>query len=237
MLLAQIENEQLPQLLNPENFVLENYTPLEVFGNTALALLLGLAVAYIYKATHKGLAYEQSMPQTFVFATMIVAITLMVIGPNPVSAFALMGTVSIIRFRTGLADPRDTSFLFACLALGIAAGTSSYKLAALGFGCFALLTLYIWATNFGSLETKQLLVRFDFDLQADRAAYQTLLSTSAQRATLLNEDTEPDSGKLALTYDIQLGEEGQAKGFLSGLKRAVGVSKVTLIQSRREGGL
>ena len=54
----------------------------------------------------------------------------MVIGNNLARAFALVGAMSIIRFRTVVKDTKDTAFVFFALASGLAAGTSSYLLAA-----------------------------------------------------------------------------------------------------------
>ena len=59
----------------------------------------------------------------------------MVIGNNLARAFALVGAMSIIRFRTVVKDTKDTAFVFFALASGLAAGTSSYFLAGAGTIC------------------------------------------------------------------------------------------------------
>ena len=53
--------------------------------------------------------------QTIVFLTLIVAIVVMVIGNNLARTFALVGALSIIRFRTVLKDTRDIAFVFGSL--------------------------------------------------------------------------------------------------------------------------
>ena len=50
----------------------ENLTHLDVLVNLALALVLGLVLAQVYRATHKGLSYSQSFTVTIVFVTVIV---------------------------------------------------------------------------------------------------------------------------------------------------------------------
>ena len=76
------------------------YSPVEILLNMILAMLLGLLLASVYRYTHKGLSYSQSFTLTIVFVTVIVAITLMAIESSLARAFALVGAMSIIRFRT-----------------------------------------------------------------------------------------------------------------------------------------
>jgi ABC-type branched-subunit amino acid transport system permease subunit len=76
-------------------------------------------MAVIYRATHKGLSYSQSFSQTIVFVSLIVAIVMMVIGGSLARAFALVGALSIIRFRTVLKDTKDMAYIFAALAVPI----------------------------------------------------------------------------------------------------------------------
>ena len=55
-------------------------------------------------------------------------------------AFALVGALSIIRFRTVVKDTRDTAFVFAALAVGMATGLGYLDLAAIGAVAVALLS-------------------------------------------------------------------------------------------------
>ena len=57
---------------------------------------------------------------------------IMIIGNNLARAFALVGALSIIRFRTVVKDTKDTAYIFWSLAAGMAAGTGSYFLAIIG---------------------------------------------------------------------------------------------------------
>ena len=108
------------------------YTPVSMLINMSLALALGMLLAGVYRHTHKGLSYSQSFTLTIVFVTTIVAITLMAIESSLARAFALVGALSIIRFRTVVKDTKDTAYVFAGLAVGMAAGTGRYVLAVMG---------------------------------------------------------------------------------------------------------
>ena len=108
------------------------YGPSDILINMILAFILGLVISYIYKITHKGLSYSQSFMLTIVFVALIVSMVMMVIGNNLARAFALVGALTIIRFRTVIKDTKDTAYVFLALASGMAAGTSSYFLAISG---------------------------------------------------------------------------------------------------------
>ena len=92
------------------------YSPSEILINLVTAFVLALVIAFTYRATHRGLSYSQSFVLTLIFVTVITAMVVMVIGNNLARAFALVGAMSIIRFRTVVKDTKDTAFVFFALA-------------------------------------------------------------------------------------------------------------------------
>lgn len=129
----------------------EIYNPEEVILNLLIAFFLGFIISLVYKKTHKGLSYSQSFVLTNIFVAVIVAMVIMVIGNNLARAFALVGALSIIRFRTVVKDTKDTAYIFWSLAAGMAAGTGSYFLAASGTTIITMIALVLNYTNYGSI--------------------------------------------------------------------------------------
>ena len=74
----------------------------DVLINLVAALVMGFAIAFLYRKTYRGYSYSSSFVQTLILITMITAIVIMVIGNNLARAFGLVGAMSIIRFRTGV---------------------------------------------------------------------------------------------------------------------------------------
>jgi len=91
------------------------YSLLYVLENLFAALLTGLFIGYVYRKTHRGLSYSQSLVITLVLMCLIVCSVMMVIGSNLARAFALVGALTIVRFRTVVKDTRDTAFIFFAL--------------------------------------------------------------------------------------------------------------------------
>ena len=229
--LLQGLNTQSQDNINNALFAL---TVQEMLLNAALATVLGLIVAAIYRATHKGLSYSQSFTQTIVFVAVVVALVMMVIGASLARAFALVGALSIIRFRTVVKDTKDTSFVFAALALGMAAGTSNYKLAGAGLVFISGLAWFMHLSNFGAMYKSEFILRFVFDQSADSGEYLERIKESSKRSNLLNIEPSGDGQLLKLTYDVQLEKEADAQKFISALSQAPGVSEVILIVSKND---
>ena len=209
-------------------------SPQEILLNGLLSVALGLILASIYRMTHKGLSYSQSFTQTIVYVSVVVALVMMVIGASLARAFALVGALSIIRFRTVVKDTKDTSFVFASLALGMAAGTSNYLLAMAGLGMVSMLSWFMHLTNFGAIYKSEFILRFVFDQDQDSGGYLAKIKESAKRSSLLNIEPSGDGQLLKLTYDIQLEKDGDAQKFAAAMGKAVGVSEVVLIVSKND---
>lgn len=89
---------------------------------TASSLLLGFAVSLLYIKTHKHSGYTPSFAVTLVMLPIIIAIIILLIGDNVARAFSLAGAFTIIRFRSAPADPKDITYIFFTLAVGLALG-------------------------------------------------------------------------------------------------------------------
>ena len=193
-------------LLSPEGNLL-NYSNMEMVINTIAALVIGVLISLVYRLTHKGLSYSQSFSQTIVFVTLIVAIVMMVIGGSLARAFALVGALSIIRFRTVLKDTKDMAYIFGALALGVAAGTSNYFLAGIGTVVVSALAFLLHRTNFGAVYKSEFILRFRFDRSGDSNGYLEAINTTCKRSDLLHMEPSGDNLSVGLTYDVALKDD------------------------------
>ena len=221
------------KLLNATGSLL-TYTYPEMVINILLATVLGLIVSLVYRYTHKGLSYSQSFTQTIWFVAVIVAIVMMVIGSSLARAFALVGALSIIRFRTVVKDTKDTAFVFAALALGMAAGTSNYFLAAGGTVLLCLLALTIYKLNYGALYKSEFILRFSFDQNYSSADYLERIQQYSKRSNMLHIEPSGDGESIKLTYDIVLKEGATAEKIAQQIQQVEGTSEVVLIASKSD---
>jgi predicted outer membrane lipoprotein len=105
----------------------------DIILRLGLAAVFGLAAALAYFLTQRKKRSEAaSFVATMVLLSILLGMVSMVIGSNIARAFALVGALSIVRFRTVVEDTRDTAFVIFAVVVGMAAGAGAYLVAAVG---------------------------------------------------------------------------------------------------------
>mgnify|MGYP001366762172 CR=1 FL=1 len=215
----------------------EIYNPPEVILNLIIAFFLGFIISLIYKKTHKGLSYSQSFVLTIIFVSVIVSMVIMVIGNNLARAFALVGALSIIRFRTVVKDTKDTAYIFWSLAAGMASGTGSYFLALSGTAIISMISLVLNYTNYGSFFKSEFIVQFRTSNSSrgkSKKSYEKIFSEFCKTSTLLNAEASGDSMSLKLSFDIVLKEDKSYEEFLKKLSKLRSLSEVQAVAAKND---
>jgi uncharacterized membrane protein YhiD involved in acid resistance len=89
-----------------------------------LAVVLGLAIAAVYRRSRPMNDEAESFTVTLVLLTILIAMVTQVIGDNVARAFSLVGALSIVRFRTVVRDTQDTAYVIFAVAIGMAMGAN-----------------------------------------------------------------------------------------------------------------
>ena len=211
------------------------YNPSEILINLIIAFFLGFVISLVYKKTHKGLSYSQSFVLTNIFVCVIVSMVIMVIGNNLARAFALVGALSIIRFRTVVKDTKDTAFIFWSLAAGMASGTGSYFLAISGTAIISMIALVLYYTNYGSIFKSEFIIQFRSRNSAkNKKNYNKIFSEYCKSSTLLNAESSGDGQSLKLSFDIVLKENKTYDEFIQKLSKVSGLSEVVAVAAKND---
>jgi len=211
------------------------YSPIDILVNLALSTALGLIVCWVYRRTHKGLSYSQSFVLTLVFVSVIVSSVMMIIGNSLARAFALVGALSIIRFRTVVKDTKDTAYVFFALAVGMASGTGNYFIAVVTTVVVSVLALVLHGLNFGALYKSEFILRFLYDRDSGgQDAYVDIINRFSRRSNLLHLEPSADGRLMTVTYDIILKEDMTSEDLSAEIAKSEGVSEVTLIASKSD---
>ncbi|MEG0091440.1 MAG: DUF4956 domain-containing protein, partial [Oscillospiraceae bacterium] len=121
-----------------KQFILNNFQDIgnatlsSIVLNNIVALLLGLFIMFTYWATYSGTAYSKKFNVSLGMLLVITTMIMNVISSNIALSLGMVGALSIIRFRTAVKDVRDATFIFWCIAAGIACGISKYTPALIG---------------------------------------------------------------------------------------------------------
>jgi uncharacterized membrane protein YhiD involved in acid resistance len=211
------------------------YQPSQIVLNLVLAFFLGLLISWVYKKTHKGLSYSQSFMITNIFVTVIVSMVIMIIGNNLARAFALVGALSIIRFRTVVKDTKDTAFIFWSLASGMATGTGSYFLAISGNLIITIIAFVLHKTNFGSIIKSEFILQFRIDSEkSSTQSYNNILAKFTKSYSLLSSESSGDKKTLKITLDIIMKDEVEHSALLKEISSISGISEVVIIAAKTD---
>jgi len=214
----------------------EIYSPNQIVINLLFSFFLGLVISLVYKKTHKGLSYSQSFMVTNVFVTVIVCMVIMIIGNNLARAFALVGALSIIRFRTVVKDTKDTAFIFWSLASGMATGTGSYFLAIAGNLILSSIAFILYKSNFGSIVKSEFILQFRLESGDSKISknYIATLSKYAKANTLLSSESSADNKSIKVIFDIVMKEESDQNNLLSEVSALPGISEAVIIAAKTD---
>lgn len=97
-----------------------------------MALVLGVFIYFVYRATYRGTLYSKNFNLTLILIVLITTVVMMIIGTNLALSLGMVGSLSIIRFRTAIKEPRDIAFLFWAVSIGLACGSEFYVAGVLG---------------------------------------------------------------------------------------------------------
>jgi uncharacterized membrane protein YhiD involved in acid resistance len=210
------------------------YGPTDILLNLSLAFALGVVVSSVYKYTHRGLSYSQSFMVTLVIISVTVAMVMMIIGNNLARAFALVGALSIIRFRTVVKDTKDMGYVFIVLAAGMASGTSSYFLAIAGSLFLTVIAFVLHITNYGSLYKSEFILRFRSAVSDGEPIYNPVLDELTKSTKLLHIEPSADGATSKLTFDVMLKKDIEPELLSQQLGALDNISEVMLIASKND---
>jgi hypothetical protein len=215
----------------------------EVFGNVTViapvtsvelvvALLsstvLNLALAKLYTVTHGGYSYSKNFLQTIVLVGVTVTLIMVIIGSDIARAFALVGAMSIVRFRTPVKDSRDLVFVFAAIAVGMACGTQFHVFGAIftAFLAAILLGFHFW--RFGELPHSGYVVKMRIN-GSDKERVAELCAELCKRYSVVSVSRPNGDDIEDVIYEVELKRGIAYRDLLERLTSAVRPLSVNLL--------
>jgi len=108
----------------------------------ALAAFLASLLAF---RPRRGVSVARRNPyvaQTQILMAVVAGAMMMVVGDSAARAFGIFAAASLVRFRTNIRDPKETTVLLVCLGVGLASGVGRWDMAVI-LTLFVLLTLSV----------------------------------------------------------------------------------------------
>ncbi|MBQ1976948.1 MAG: DUF4956 domain-containing protein [Clostridia bacterium] len=200
--------------------LLLDLTPEYIFVCISIALLCGLVIYAVYRIFYRGSCYSEYFNLLLLLTTLITTFIIMTISANIVLSLGMVGSLSIIRFRSAVKDPLDVGFLFWAVAVGITCGAGLYQIALL---CTVFIAVIYVLSNLLRFGAKRYLLIVKYDASAKESVTAAL---NGVRHTLKNSIASQSGSELT----VQLHGKKKTAALTEQLSAIAGVSSAMLVE-------
>ncbi len=202
--------------MNLDNLLIEvDYSPTQIVLGLLIAFALGYIWATVYRKTHTGIAYTRAFFMSLILIPPIIAMIMMAIGSNVALSLGLVGSLSVIRFRTAIKDTKDMTFLFMAVAIGLTAGAFVWLVGIVGTVVVVLITLVMSRAGHDRAGSSDYILIF----RSDKKDPWSELPAEAQSLVAwkqLRGATEIDHGRdVEYTYNVRLASKASPERIVS----------------------
>ncbi len=207
-----------------------NVTFFDVATALFLSFALSLVIGWVYRATHKGVSYSQQYVHTLVMMGTIVSLIMLIIGSNVARAFALVGALSIIRFRNAMKETRDVGFIFLVMAVGMAVGTRFYLLAIFATAALSAFVLFMTRFSLFAKEITERVLRVRFPVDRDfETAFELPFKAHLDEYRVISLETVRAGVLQEVVLSVVLKRSTTPTALLEALRAVNDNNKVTLV--------
>ena len=210
-----------------------------------LSIVLGLLIGFTYSRGYRGMLLSASfvhacvvtVPLTALVMHTIRAVTALDNADKALGegfAFALIGLLGLIRFRTIVRDTREFTFVFIAIVTGVGVGGGQFVLTAGGCLFVLLLLIVLERVKFGTPRAPSLRVKAT---GADGAfeQYERSLKGVAERVDSVSLRSASDRGTIyAFEIVARVGQD--VSSIVVALRAVPGTSEVNVVRLQRGKG-
>ena len=131
----------------------ENPTFIAILISVVLTIILSSLIVITYDLTTRSLDRNHHFLQSMAMISIVATMVMQAVGDSLARGLGMLGALAIIRFRTTLTDPRNMTFMFASLAVGISCGAFGYTIATVGTLAFCAMAFVMRLSPFGKSES------------------------------------------------------------------------------------
>jgi len=193
----------------------------DILLSLVITFILALFIYFIYKKTYSGVLYSKNFNVTLIVISLVVAVVMMGISWNIALSLGMVGALSIVRFRTAVKDPKDVTFLFWAITVGIVNGVQFYKLSIIS-SIFIGIVLLILNKRIIISHPYLLIIKYT---KMDRVILERILKRYCQRFKIRNVTFTESIHDI--TIEVKISDKRQ-DAFMKEIKQLKGVTKVMM---------
>lgn len=208
---------------------LEGQDIYDVLISMVLAVFIALVISQIYKFTHRGMNFELSFMATLVLLAPIVAVVMLFIRGDLVLSLGLIGSLSIIRFRTPIKDTRDMVYLFWTIAVGLGCGTYNWAVVILSTIVISIVMIALYLIKYGRSTNTDYVLVINGLTEKDGEKIEKTIFGFAEEVRMRS--YEISNGQYEVIYELRYPRSQKQinKDLVQKLEEIPGVLKVSLL--------
>lgn len=195
-------------------------------GRVLLSLVAALGLTGLiwgtYRLANTKETYQPRFAATLAALALLSTILMDLVQSNLALSLGMLGSLSIVRFRTTIKDPRDIGFIFWSMAVGLAASTGCYLIGLTGSLVVALLMILSGSRSILP-KNMMLVVRGSV---ADLTAVGKTVANGCMRTQVKAKNVMADS--FEIVYDVQIPME-ESDNLIRRLFEMEGIDSVNLL--------
>lgn len=182
----------------------------------AVALVLGIVIALIYKSSH---SHTSSFAVMLAVLPMLEAVIIMMVNGNLGASVVVLGAFGLIRFRSATGSAWDIGSIFFAMAVGLAVGLGFLTLAVAMTVIVGAIMFVLERMHFGISvpREKQLRITIPEDLEYHEI-FDELFKTYTNSVRLDRVKTTNMGTMFELTYMLVLKDPAKEKEFIDALR-------------------
>lgn len=194
-----------------------------------ISFLLGAIISIVYMTSGK---YSKSFAITLLLLPALVQAVIMMTSGNIGAGVAVLGTFSLVRYRSVPGTSREITAVFFAVAVGIAMGVGAITYAAFITVCVGAVLVVLNKTKFGEGRTSERILKITIPENIDYTeVFDDIFKKYTKRADLEKVRTTNMGSLFELTYRIEVINNINEKEFIDDIRCRNG--NLTVICSRK----
>ncbi len=216
-------------IINSSTTILSDLKPGEFIFCLCSAIVLGIFISLIYMATHRREGYSQSYVLSVVMLPTIITLILLLINTQ-IGAISLAGTLALVRFRSVAGDPKDISYIFFAMAMGVACGLGYIGFAIVFFVILGAVLFVLSEMNFGGSKARHMTLKIAIPENLDyQGVFEPVLNKYTNFHKLRRVKTTNFGTLFELIYSVDVPDDIDQKKFVDELRALNGNMTINLV--------
>lgn len=194
-----------------------------------VSLVLGAVISIVYMTSGK---YTKSFAITLFLLPALVQAVIMMTSGNIGVGVAVLGTFSLVRYRSVPGTSREITAVFFAVAVGIAMGVGAVTYAAFITACVGVVLVVLNKTKFGEGKASERMLKITIPEDIDyTTVFDDVFKKYTKKVTLERVRTTNMGSLFELTYRIEVSNNINEKEFIDDIRCRNG--NLTVICSRQ----